>query len=331
QSIESDYIPAEPEGFEHIALGADLFLDQDLIQQVFPYLSNDTVAVLHVRNAGWLSAQQFGAYLLEQVKNSGGNFLSGKVVEILQKDGQVVGVKLANGERIEGNIFINAAGPMLKDLGDLIGVDIPVYNELHLKASINDSLIAVDRDAPMVILAENQILPWTDEEKEMLKEEEETKYLTDTLPSGAHLRPEGGMEASSLLLLWDVHDEKVEAVFPPELDPMYPELALRGISTLVPGLKKYIEKMPKPFIDGGYYTKTQENRPLACPLELKGAYVIGAMAGYGIMAAAGLAEIVAAHVAESELPEYAPAFSLSRYQDENYINLLEDWGDSWQL
>ncbi len=331
RNLETDYKPAEPEGFENIASGADLFLDKSLIQKYFSYLSKETVAVLHVRNAGWLSAQQLGTYLLEQVKISGGSFKSGRIVEVLQKDGQVTGVTLASGEEIKGNVFINAAGPMLKDVGDLLGIDIPVTNELHLKASINDSHEAVDRTAPMVILAESQTLTWTDDEIEWLIEDEETKYLTESLPSGAHLRPEGGLDATSLLLLWDIHDKEVEAVFPPELDPMYPEMALRGISTLVPGLKNYIEKLPKPFIDGGYYTKTKENRPLACPLEVKGAYVIGAMAGYGIMAAAGLAEIVAASISENELPAYADAFSLDRYQDENYQNLLADWGDSWQL
>jgi glycine/D-amino acid oxidase-like deaminating enzyme len=89
--------------------------------------------------------------------------------------------------------------------------------------------------------------------------------------------------------------------------------------------------MPKPYIDSGYYTKTEENRPLAGKMGVQGAYLIGAMSGYGIMASAALGELTAAHVAGAPLPEYAPAFSLDRYQDPVYQTLLQDWGDSWQL
>jgi hypothetical protein len=49
------------------------------------------------------------------------------------------------------------------------------------------------------------------------------------------------------------------------------------------------------------------------------------------MAAAGLGEVIAAHITGTELPDYAPQFSLERYQDADYQQLLENWGDSWQL
>jgi glycine/D-amino acid oxidase-like deaminating enzyme len=100
---------------------------------------------------------------------------------------------------------------------------------------------------------------------------------------------------------------------------------------LIPGLEVYVERIPKPYIDGGYYTKTQENRPLDCPLPVDGAYLIGAMSGYGIMASAALGELTAAHITNSDLPNYAPAFDLTRYNDPDYQALLESWGDSWQL
>jgi hypothetical protein len=44
-----------------------------------------------------------------------------------------------------------------------------------------------------------------------------------------------------------------------------------------------------------------------------------------------LGELVAAHATQGELPEYAPAFDLARYEDPVYRQLLENWGDSWQL
>ena len=89
--------------------------------------------------------------------------------------------------------------------------------------------------------------------------------------------------------------------------------------------------MPRPQLDGGYYTKTRENRPLVGPLPVEGAYVIGAVSGYGIMSACALGELLAQHVTGKKLPEYAPAFMLSRYEDSNYLRELENWVDSGQL
>jgi sarcosine oxidase, subunit beta len=84
-------------------------------------------------------------------------------------------------------------------------------------------------------------------------------------------------------------------------------------------------------LDGGYYTRTRENRPLVGPLGPRGAYVLGALAGFGIMAAPAAAELLAAHVEGGPLPEYAAAFDPARYQDERYRLLLERWGDTGAL
>ena len=64
---------------------------------------------------------------------------------------------------------------------------------------------------------------------------------------------------------------------------------------------------------------------------MEGAYVIGALSGYGMMASNGAADLLADHIAERPLPHYAPAFRLDRYDDPAYVKLLDDWGDSGQL
>ena len=89
--------------------------------------------------------------------------------------------------------------------------------------------------------------------------------------------------------------------------------------------------MPKTVVDGGYYTKTRENRPLIGPTSVPGAYLIGALSGYGLMASCAAGELLAAHVSGTELPAYASAFSLDRYQSPQYQALLEDWPASGQL
>ena len=52
---------------------------QALIRSHYPYLTESVVAALHVRRAGWLSAQQMGMYLLERARDLGTTFRSGHV------------------------------------------------------------------------------------------------------------------------------------------------------------------------------------------------------------------------------------------------------------
>ncbi len=330
-SAASTYQPAHPEGFRDQPSGADILLGADLIRKHFPYLTQDAVAALHVRRAGWLSAQQLGMYLLETARRLGIGFESARVEAVDTANGRVTGVRLENGEHIGCPIFVNAAGPYLKQVGRMLGLEIPVYTELHLKVAFKDQLGIVGRDAPLLIWDDAQSLPWTDDEREALAEDADTKWLTETFPAGAHTRPEGAGENQTILMLWEYKTCEIEPIFPPPLDEQYPETVMRGMSTMLPGLRQYFNKMPKPQLDGGYYTRTRENRLLAGPLSVEGAYAIGAVSGYGIMSACAAGELLAAHIAEMSLPSYASAFSPARYDDPEYQRKLENWGDSGQL
>ena len=66
------YQPSPKEGFHDQPTGADLLLGNELIHKYFPYLTERAVAALHVRRAGWLSAQQLGMYLLETARQARG-------------------------------------------------------------------------------------------------------------------------------------------------------------------------------------------------------------------------------------------------------------------
>jgi glycine/D-amino acid oxidase-like deaminating enzyme len=59
QAGDSPYLSAPAQGFEGQPTGSDLITDQALIRKHFPYLSERTVAVVHPRRCGWLSAQQW--------------------------------------------------------------------------------------------------------------------------------------------------------------------------------------------------------------------------------------------------------------------------------
>jgi len=329
------YVPAPAQGFEGLPTGADLMLDPALIHKHFSFLTDRVVAALHVRRCGWMSAQQLGMYMLERARERGARLLCARVEGVDVSGGRVRSVRLsgeAGSQAISTGNFVNAAGPFVRRVGQMLGVDLPVFCELHGKIAFNDHLGVVSRNAPLYYWADPQSLPWLEEERALLAESEETQWLLEPFPSGPHGLPEGGPESHVQLTLWtyDVHTLEPAVPLPP-FDPHYAEIVLRGLSRMIPGLRAYFDRPPRPVVDGGYYTKTRENRPLIGPLPVAGAYIIGALSGFGIMAACGSGELLAAHLTGSELPSYAPWFILERYEDPGYQKLLEDWDDSGQL
>jgi len=334
QSDALPYVPALPHGFEGQPIGADLITNRSLIRAHFPYLAQDTVAVIHARRCGWFSGQQLGMELLERAQAHGATLIQGRVQAVEVKKNQVTGVQIGqNGatQTLATREFVNAAGPFVPHVAQLLGVDLPIFSELHLKWHFNDQQGVMPREAPMTIWADRQRLNWSEDERQFLAESKDTGWLLDEFPAGAHTRPEGEGDSPMILLLWDYHTNRMEPRFPYPIDPQFPEIVLRGMSRVIPGLSSYLERMPKPNIDGGYYTKTRENRPLIGPLPVQGAYVIGALSGFGLMAAMAAGELLAGHLTRSQLPSYAPTFALTRYDDPEYRQLLDNWGASGQL
>jgi glycine/D-amino acid oxidase-like deaminating enzyme len=329
------YRPAAPEGYRGEPEGADLLLDPALIARHFPYLSPRTVALLHARRCGWLSGQQLGMLLLEGARARGARLLPARVTGVDVAGGRVAGVRLAAPEgpgRIATGCFVDAAGPLVGDVARLLGVHLPVVSEPHRKLAFEDVRGAVPRDAPLLIWDDPQALDWDEETRAALAAAEATAWLTRPLPAGAHLRPEGASAGSrTVLALWACRSAGGPPAFPLPEDPLFPELALRGTATLVPGLRAYLDPLPRGVVDGGYYTRTPENRPLVGPLPVEGAHVLGALSGFGLMAACAAAELLAAHVTGAALPAYAPAFAPARYDDPGYRQRLAGWGDTGLL
>lgn len=330
-SGSNTYVPSPERGFDFPLTGADVLTDAGLIRRHFPYMSEDTVGLVHARRAGWLSAQQLGAIMLEEVRARGARFLAGRVVEIAVQGGAVraVEVDTAGGrETLPASHLILAAGPMQAEVARLAGVELPIFTERHFKVGFQDRLNGLPREAPMLVWLDEQRLPWTEEERAALAEDEDASWLLRTFPGGVHGRPDG----SATLILFNHHGEAVEPVFPlPDPSPHYAEIALRAMSTMVPGLRAYEGGPPRTFVDGGYYARTRENRPLIGPVPVGGVHVSCGYSGFGIMASCAGGDLVARHVAEAPLPEDAPAFLPSRYGDPRYLAALETWGDGGQL
>jgi glycine/D-amino acid oxidase-like deaminating enzyme len=277
---DSPYAPAPAQDFEGQPTGADLILDQRLIREHFPYLSEKTIAVLHARRCGWLSAQQLGMYLLDQAREAGVRFVSARVTDVRHANDLVTGVQLGDGTTISTRAFVIAAGPLSKHVGRLIGIDLPVHCELHNKIAFRDHLDAFPRNAPLLIWTDPQLLAWSEDERAVLAESDETRSLLSEFPAGVHARSEGNY----IVGLWTYDTVPVEPRYPIPVDPQQPEVVMRGLATMVPALEAYFGKQPRPVVDGGYYIKTQENRPLIGPLPVRGAYILDALSGFGIMA-----------------------------------------------
>jgi glycine/D-amino acid oxidase-like deaminating enzyme len=321
----SSYQPVAP------SQGADLILDPSLIQKHFPYLTDRAVAVLHARRAGWLSAQQLGAFLLERAKNAGLMILPRRVTAVQTRDNKVRSVTLDNGDTIWTRSLVNATGPLVGEVAAMTAEELPVVSELHLKVAFKEHRRVVPSHAPMLIWSDPQRIDWSPEVVEMLSENEETRFLRNELPAACHGRPEGNPESPYVLALWEYRRNVMQPTWPVPVDPMYPELVMRGMSTMVPGLSFYRDRLPHSVVDGGYYTKTVENLPLIGPMATRGAFVVGALSGFGVMAAAAAGELIALHVTGGPLPDYAPAFLPSRYEDPGYLDALEQMTDDGQL
>jgi glycine/D-amino acid oxidase-like deaminating enzyme len=329
-----DYQPASAEAFEDQPIGSDVITDPSLIRRHFPYLAEDTVALLHARRCGWFSGQQLGMYLLERARAAGVRLLSGRVDKVDTTGGRVRGVSVAGhggAETIGTARFVDAAGPFVKPVARLLGIDLPIFSERHAKLAFNDVLGAVPRHAPVVIWTDPMNLAWSEEEQAELTESAAHRRLLREFPGGVHGRPEGAGESPVVLLIWTYDVEPVEPSFPIAQDPSYPEILIRGMSRVIPALSAYLPRLPRGIVDGGYYTKTGENRLLSGPLPVEGAYVMGALSGYGLMASNGAADLLADYIAERPLPRYAPAFRLDRYGDPAYRVALEEEADDGQL
>lgn len=336
-SDTSAYRASSHQGWQDHPTGADLFLDPDAIRAQFPWLSPDICAVLHARRCGWFSGQQLGMWLLEQSRARGAQLITGQVTRVDMTGGRVRGVHVALTDGTELSVhtpvFVNAAGPYAKSVGALCDMSLPLFSEAHYKIAIEDTLGAVDRNTGLVILDDPQCLEWSDDERTELASDESTRWLTEPLPSGIHLRPEGYGQSRTVLMLWDYHSaHRFDApAYPLPDDPFYPEVVLRGMTRLAPGLAAYLERLPHAYLDGGYYTKTEENRPLIGPAGADGAYVCAAFSGFGLMAAPAAAELLAQQISGAPRARYEGAFLLSRYEDPAYQERLARWGSTGQL
>jgi glycine/D-amino acid oxidase-like deaminating enzyme len=325
------YTPSREEGWEGSVEGADIFLDGSSLRSHFPYLAETAVGGVHARRAGWFSAQQLGAWMLDDGRQRGLRYLPQPVSEIAVENGAVRGVTLGDGTALATAAVVNCAGPLVNQVAGLVGERLPVRSELHLKVAFRDGAEAVPRQAPMIIWNDPQEIGWDPEERQALLEMGRPE-LVGQMPPSCHGRPEGRGDSSWVLGLWEYHKTVTEEpTWPLFRDDLYPEAVIRGLTTMVPALDRYRHQLPHSVVDGGYYTKTRENRLLVGPMRTSGMFTVSALSGYGVMAACAAGDLLATHVTGEPLPAYAPAFTLDRYSDPSYLDMIARQEDEGQI
>jgi len=308
--------------------GVDVLSNKALIQQTFPSFSTDIQHVLHIRRAGDISGQQLGQTMLEQVKPLGCSRIRGRVVGLARNQGYYLDIQTPEEViSIHADIVVNAAGPFVGNVGEMLGIKLPVKNIFHQKIAFEDHLAAIPRDQPFAIDMDERLLDWSEDERSMLLEDCELKWLTQPIEGGIHCRPEGGLSSKWIKLGWaynrleSIPNDSKELVEDIHFNSHFPEIVMRGAAALNPGLRQYYEALPPKRVHyGGYYTMTEENWPLIGPMDESGAYVAGALSGFGSMAACASGALCAAWICDGKLPAYANALSLSRYNNQELMS-----------
>jgi glycine/D-amino acid oxidase-like deaminating enzyme len=312
ESSQLASMTAQVEAIRPLGATADVLTAPGL-QSQHPFLTDRAVGGLFIDRAGWLRAQDLGRWMLDRARERGAELVPGSVTSI--RPGSV---GLSDGTAISAPVTVVAAGPMSAQVASLAGLDLPLFSELHLKVAFKDHLGVIPRDAPMTIWSDPQSIDWSEEERQELESMGRHDVLGE-MPIFCHFRPEGGSESPYVLALWEYHGQVLEPTWPLPEDPLYPEVVMRGLTTMVPGLEVYRDRLPESVVDGGYYTKTTENRPLIGPSGIEGIQLLAGFSGFGVMVSAGAADLLARHILGLDLPDYAPAFLLDRYTDPDYL------------
>ena len=323
---------AAEEDWEGAPDGVDVLLDRGVIGAHFPSFAADVGTVLHIRRAGDLSGQQLGQFMLEAVKEAGGRVVRGRVEAVEGVAPFVLLVATADGRaRYAAERLVNAAGPFVGAVAAMLGETLPVRCVFQQKIAFEDRAAAVPRAMPFAIDLDGQALPWTAEERAVLEAEVEGAALLAAMPGGVHCRPEGGSGGKWVKLGW-AYNRMESAPEATPLDGSFPEIVVRGASRLQPALAAYVGQLPRGARHyGGHYVMTDENWPLIGPMRNAGAFVAGAMSGFGTMSAAGAGALCAAWVRGGELPGYAGALSLERYRDADLMGELTRLGRTGSL
>jgi glycine/D-amino acid oxidase-like deaminating enzyme len=224
----------------------------------------------------------------------------------------------AGTRRIATTAVVNAAGPFAPPLLRLVGAQLPIETVLRQKVVVADDQAAVPRNAPFTISLDRQRLAWTAAERAELERSPDVGFLLDELPGGIHVKPDDTAGATALKLGWAWDQRASRAIPDPACPPEFPRMVVRGATAWIPGLAA-VEGAAILAHEGGFYARVPDGQPVIGPLGPEGSFIVGAMAGFGAMMAAGAGDLAAAWLAGEAPTAAMRAFSPGRFLDDAHL------------
>ena len=109
-------------------------LDVDALATRFPSIGRDDVAAAcYSGDDGWIDPQAALQGFRKHSEHLGVTYINARVTGLSSEKNLVTAATLDTGDRVDGTIFINAAGPWVAVIADMLGVDLPVQPMCRLQ------------------------------------------------------------------------------------------------------------------------------------------------------------------------------------------------------
>ncbi|MGF6414880.1 NAD(P)/FAD-dependent oxidoreductase [Paraburkholderia sp. MM5482-R1] len=103
-------------------------LTPDQVGERFPLLRVDDLgAGVYSPEDGWFDAQKYHSVILQRARDAGVEFVKDEVTGFDSEGQRVTAVRLATGNTLRADYFVNAAGPWAQQISQMIGMPLPVY------------------------------------------------------------------------------------------------------------------------------------------------------------------------------------------------------------
>jgi len=128
--VEKDFVPVlEQNCRTQKDLGVNVeLLDRQGLQAKFPSLeTSDIGAAAYSPDDGWLDPNSLLQGVKRKARSIGAEYVTAKVSGIDVSGNLVRGVSLDNGQRIEADVIVNAAGAWAQEVSQMAGMPLPVF------------------------------------------------------------------------------------------------------------------------------------------------------------------------------------------------------------
>jgi sarcosine oxidase subunit beta len=252
-----DEVEAAVEKHHLLGVTDSEFLTGNEARERFPYLSDSIVAGTFRQKDGWLSTHEATQGF---AKGSDALFLlSTKATGVLQDAHGVSGVETSRGT-IATRTVVNAAGPFAGEVGQMVGLDLPLEPVRRQKVFLSQQPL-VPTDAP----------------------------LTIDIVRDSYWRPETG----GAYIAWVDPNEPVDENPSEDLytDPYFAAIVLEKLINITPFWEEVAMGLKKADVhpSAGYYVYTPDDQPLIGPVPEVPGFILncGYWAGVMLSPAAG--------------------------------------------